>query len=220
MPAAAEGLDGPMFSEAIRPAKSRRLRTDPQSGSTRGGRRSVDRNSSIGSTRRASSSRCEAIFGPSASTVDVLLLDERGVIIRCGGAARLAAAPSGSTCARTDWNAATVDGAGFDQERAARMLVGHAPLDASSLERPRWQKPIREALQPYGWMTLQLRRSRSAPSILTAAGITGILAGRVTRPLTRADPRDPRAAARKQSTPQSVPACVTRSASWRRPSTR
>ena len=197
MPAAAEGLDGPMFSE-------------------RYGRQSLGISVPIHNPDRPEevAGLLIGLFDWEHATgvleqvrsnlrsvgldVDVLLLDERGVII--GAAARPGSPRMFGVNLRADgWNAATVDGAGFDQERAARMLVGHAPLT-----RPPWSvlvaEPIREALQPVRRMTLQLGIALGAV-ILTAAGITGILAGRVTRPLrelTRATRELPHA---KQSTP-------------------
>jgi two-component system, NtrC family, sensor histidine kinase HydH len=112
--------------------------------------------------------------------VDVLLLDERGVII---GAATRAGSPRafGVSLRADGWATASLEEAGFHQESAARALVGHAPL-----ARPPWSilvtEPIREALQPVRQMTLQLGVALGVV-IVTAAGIAGILAGRVTRPL-------------------------------------
>jgi signal transduction histidine kinase len=61
------------------------------------------------------------------------------------------------------------------------MLVGHAPLS-----QPPWNilvaEPIRQALRPVRQMTLQLGLALAAV-IVTTAGIAGLLAGRVTRPL-------------------------------------
>ena len=112
--------------------------------------------------------------------VDVLLLDEGGVII---GAATMPGSPRvfGINLRAQRWSTASLVAPGFHQEPAARMLVGHAPLS-----QPPWNilvaEPIRQALRPVRQMTLQLGLALAAV-IVTTAGIAGLLAGRVTRPL-------------------------------------
>jgi two-component system, NtrC family, sensor histidine kinase HydH len=130
--------------------------------------------------------------------VDVLLLDERGMII--GAATRPGSRwRFGVNLQAEGWKAAASDAAGFHREAAVRALVGHAPLG-----HPPWNvlvaEPMRDALQPVRRMTLQLGLALAAV-IASAAAAAGLLAGRVTRPLRELTRATRELARRKESTP-------------------
>jgi two-component system, NtrC family, sensor histidine kinase HydH len=112
--------------------------------------------------------------------VDVLLVDERGVII---AAATRPGSPRifGASLRSQGWETDGLDTAGFRAERTAHVLAGHAALAT-----PRWTvlvvEPTRDALLPVKAMTMKLGFALGAVMI-TAAGIAALFAGRLTRPL-------------------------------------
>ena len=112
--------------------------------------------------------------------VDVLLADEGGIVV--GGATRPGSPRKfGASLRDQGWATDGLDKPGFRAEPAARAIAGHAALAS-----PRWTvlvvEPMHEALLPLKAMTLKLGLALAAVMI-SAAGIAGLLAGRVTRPL-------------------------------------
>ena len=130
--------------------------------------------------------------------VDVLLLDDRGIVI-AGAFHRGSQQTVGANLLAEGWSSARLETAGFDTEPRPHALVGHAPM-----ARPPWRifvvESIHDALHPVHSMTMQLALAL-AGVLLGAVGLAVLIGSRVTRPLRELTQAARELAQRKRTMP-------------------